>query len=172
MGIPTVSRTFPFEAAHRLLDYPGKCRHIHGHSYKATVKVETCPGTAASRATDPRFLGRDTRIDNLGMVADFGLLKKVVGGWIDTHWDHNVILNPDDPLLTVRRMGPITMIPDVFLGKEPYIMPAQWPNPTAENMAMALMRDVGDLLRKEGLSLVKVRIRETEACSAAYELPR
>lgn len=36
----TVSKTFTFEAAHRLPNHPGKCRFLHGHSYKVVVTVE------------------------------------------------------------------------------------------------------------------------------------
>ncbi len=55
-----VRRTFEFEAAHRLPEHPGKCRELHGHSYRLVVAVE--------RAVEPRS----------GMALDFGDLKRVV----------------------------------------------------------------------------------------------
>ena len=55
-----LTKHFDFEMAHALMDYPGKCRNIHGHSYKMEVTVvgETQPDT--------------------GMVMDFKHLKDLV----------------------------------------------------------------------------------------------
>jgi 6-pyruvoyltetrahydropterin/6-carboxytetrahydropterin synthase len=36
----SVTRTFHFEAAHRLPWHPGKCGNWHGHSYRLEVSVE------------------------------------------------------------------------------------------------------------------------------------
>jgi 6-pyruvoyltetrahydropterin/6-carboxytetrahydropterin synthase len=35
-----VSKEFVFDAAHDLPDYPGKCRKLHGHTYRLQVTVE------------------------------------------------------------------------------------------------------------------------------------
>ena len=35
-----VTREFEFCFGHRLKDYPGKCRHIHGHNAKVAVTLE------------------------------------------------------------------------------------------------------------------------------------
>ena len=35
-----VKRVFDFEAAHRLPGHPGKCRELHGHSYRLVVTVD------------------------------------------------------------------------------------------------------------------------------------
>ena len=35
-----VSRTFIFDAAHKLVDYPGKCANLHGHRYELTVTCQ------------------------------------------------------------------------------------------------------------------------------------
>src|SRR6202030_3389378 len=66
----SVTRELTFCYGHRLLDYDGKCRHLHGHNGRAVI-------TLASAALDP-----------LGMVMDFSRLKRVVGAWIDIHLDH------------------------------------------------------------------------------------
>ena len=34
-----VRRSFDFEAAHQLPHHPGKCRELHGHSYRLVVSV-------------------------------------------------------------------------------------------------------------------------------------
>jgi 6-pyruvoyltetrahydropterin/6-carboxytetrahydropterin synthase len=76
-----VTRELRFCYGHRLLDYDGKCRYLHGHNGRALI-------TLASASLDP-----------LGMVVDFSAIKRVVGGWIDSQLDHRMILHRNDPLL-------------------------------------------------------------------------
>jgi 6-pyruvoyltetrahydropterin/6-carboxytetrahydropterin synthase len=80
-----VTREIHFCYGHRLLDYQGKCRHLHGHNGKAVIVLETA------------------QLDRLGMVVDFSEVKRVVGGWIDATLDHKMILHRDDPVLPYLR---------------------------------------------------------------------
>jgi 6-pyruvoyltetrahydropterin/6-carboxytetrahydropterin synthase len=83
-----VTREFEFCFGHRLMDYPGKCRHIHGHNSKVCVTLEA------------------ESLDHLGMVVDFVEMKRVVGGWLDETFDHTLLLYKDDPLVgTLRDAG-------------------------------------------------------------------
>jgi 6-pyruvoyltetrahydropterin/6-carboxytetrahydropterin synthase len=77
----SVTREISFCYGHRLLDYDGKCRHLHGHNGRAVITL-----TAAT-------------LDELGMVMDFSRLKRVVGTWIDETIDHKMLLHKDDPVL-------------------------------------------------------------------------
>lgn len=61
---------FYFAAAHRLPRYEGPCFRLHGHNYKLFVAVEG--------ETDP----------HAGMVADFGVIQKVVHETILMKVDH------------------------------------------------------------------------------------
>jgi 6-pyruvoyltetrahydropterin/6-carboxytetrahydropterin synthase len=81
----SVTREISFCYGHRLLDYDGKCRHLHGHNGKAVITLA---------APD---------LDRLGMVMDFTQLKRVVGGWIDANLDHKMLLHRDDPALPFLR---------------------------------------------------------------------
>jgi 6-pyruvoyltetrahydropterin/6-carboxytetrahydropterin synthase len=74
-----VSREIDFCYGHRLLDYDGKCRFLHGHNGRAVI-------TIASETLDRR-----------GMVMDFSDIKNVVSTWIDETLDHRMILCRDDP---------------------------------------------------------------------------
>jgi 6-pyruvoyltetrahydropterin/6-carboxytetrahydropterin synthase len=74
-----VSREIDFCYGHRLLNYAGKCRHLHGHNGKAIITIET------------------SGLDDRGMVLDFAEIKRVVSEWIDEHLDHRMILHRDDP---------------------------------------------------------------------------
>ena len=76
-----VTREIDFCYGHRLLNYDGKCRHLHGHNGRAVITL-----SAAA-------------LDRLGMVMDFTQLKRVVGGWIDANLDHKMLLHRDDPAL-------------------------------------------------------------------------
>ena len=80
-----VTREIAFCYGHRLLNYDGKCRHLHGHNGRAVITVE----------------GR--KLDARGMLVDFGDIKQHVQRWIDENLDHNMLLCRDDPLLPVLR---------------------------------------------------------------------
>ena len=92
----SVTREIAFCYGHRLLDYNGKCRHLHGHNGRAVI-------TLAAPDLDP-----------LGMVLDFSRLKGVVGGWIDENLDHRMLLHRDDPAVPVlKKLGEPMYLLDV-----------------------------------------------------------
>lgn len=76
-----VVREIHFCYGHRLRDYAGKCRHLHGHNGRVEVEVTT------------------DRLDRRGMVVDFGEIKDKLQSWIDKNLDHRMILRRDDPLV-------------------------------------------------------------------------
>src|ERR1700676_1197722 len=80
-----VTREIRFCYGHRLLNYDGKCRHLHGHNGRAVITLSA------------------PALDDLGMVMDFSRLKGVVGAWIDATPDHKMLLHQDDPVLPYRR---------------------------------------------------------------------
>ena len=83
-----VSREIHFCYGHRLLNYDGKCRHLHGHNGKAVITLEAAG------------------LDRLGMVMDFSEIKRVVGTWIGDTLDHKMLLHRDDPVIPeLRRLG-------------------------------------------------------------------
>lgn len=80
-----VSREIDFCYGHRLLNYDGKCKFLHGHNGRAVITLE-----AAS-------------LDHRGMVLDFSDIKRVVAAWIDDNLDHRMILCKDDPAVPMLR---------------------------------------------------------------------
>ena len=40
MSIIRITKQFNFETGHALYGYDGKCRNVHGHSYKLSVTVQ------------------------------------------------------------------------------------------------------------------------------------
>ena len=83
-----VTREIDFCYGHRLLNYDGKCRHLHGHNGRAVIVLEAA------------------KLDSRGMVLDFSDIKQVVSQWIDETLDHRMILSRDDPAVPVlRKLG-------------------------------------------------------------------
>ena len=76
-----VTQEINFCYGHRLLDYGGKCRFLHGHNARATIVLEG------------EFL------DARGMLIDFSDIKRELRTWIDETLDHRMILRRDDPVL-------------------------------------------------------------------------
>lgn len=151
----TVTRKFSFDAGHRVLLHESKCKRLHGHTYTAHV-------TATSR---------NGELDKLGRVIDFSVLKTIIGRWIEYNWDHNLLLNSDDPLLMAIPVTPhpisIPLI-EIYGGKYPYIFQDQ--NPTAENIAKALAVISQRLLdeHEHDLDIIEVVIEETPNCKATW----
>ena len=58
-----------FEAAHRVVNYPGKCDRLHGHNW----------------VVEATFQGRE--LDELGMLIDFKIAKKALAAILDD-FDH------------------------------------------------------------------------------------
>lgn len=88
-----VTREFEFCFGHRLMDYDGKCRQLHGHNGKACVT-----------------LAGDT-LNRLGMVVDFVEMKRTLAAWIDATLDHTLLLHQDDPLVKVLQAAGERVLP-------------------------------------------------------------
>ncbi len=70
----SITKIFKFETAHRISNYNGPCRNIHGHSYQLQVSIS-------------RSILRDN-----DMVMDFKDLKKIVKEHVISFLDHVLIL--------------------------------------------------------------------------------
>ena len=80
-----VTKTVEFCYGHRLMEYDGKCRHLHGHNGLLEVDLEA------------------DSLDNLGMVMDFTQVSDIVKGWVDENLDHKMLLRRDDPVAPLLR---------------------------------------------------------------------
>lgn len=101
----TVTKEYVTETAHRLRDYEGLCKHLHGHSYRWQVTAESEQG-----------------LDDRGIAVDFKELKAAMVAVLEP-WDHALLLRSDDPL---AKHGPLVAAPRVHVFKT---------NPTAEHLA-------------------------------------
>ncbi|MDP4094466.1 MAG: 6-carboxytetrahydropterin synthase QueD [Bacillota bacterium] len=65
----SITKIFTFDSAHRLIDYQGKCKNIHGHTYKLEITVKGFT-------------------DNNGLVMDFHDLDDIVSNQVLSQIDH------------------------------------------------------------------------------------
>jgi len=128
-----VTKEIHFCFGHRLMDYAGKCRHLHGHNGKAVVTVAA------------------KELDELGMVADFSAMRRVIGDWIDRTLDHKMLLFRADPLVAILRDA----------GEPIFAMDA---HPTTENIAKLIF----DWVASAGYPVVEVTMWETPTSYATY----
>jgi len=105
---------------------------------------------------------RNDVLDHLGMVADFSVIKERLCVWLDSAWDHRMLLWERDPLaqllLKVRHEDDAGV---VMLNV----------NPTAENLAGLMVDRIGpSMLQGTEVSLVSCTVHETGKCSATASL--
>src|SRR5210317_1698686 len=79
-----ITKQFDFETGHALYGYDGKCKNVHGHSYKLSVTVI---GHPISDSGNVKF----------GMVIDFTDLKEIVTTEIVDQFDHATVFNKNTP---------------------------------------------------------------------------
>ena len=94
------------EVAHRLLLLKGRCENIHGHSM--IVQLELSGPIDANDCV-------------LGL--DFGEIKKVFREYLDTFYDHHLLLHTDDYLAAQDLPGAVRL----YKG-----------DPTTENIALTI----------------------------------
>ncbi len=137
----TCTRKIEFDAAHRVMEHQSQCKMLHGHRYVIEATFEAA------------------QLDKLGMVIDFGVIKEILGGWIDKNWDHNTILNIADKVLG-DEIAKIT-------GQKIYYLKG---NPTAENMAEYLCVEIcPKLFLDKNITCKKIKLFETPNCYAQSE---
>lgn len=132
MSVIRITREFSFEMAHVLGGYDGLCREVHGHSYRLLVTVR---GAVNEAEGSPK----------LGMVVDFGVLKRVVGELVVGRLDHALVL----------REGFAGALDDMF--ERVVRVPFQ---PTCENLVEWLAGLIGGELPR-GVELWSLRLYET-----------
>ncbi|GAA0383583.1 6-carboxytetrahydropterin synthase QueD [Paenibacillus motobuensis] len=74
-----VSKEFTFDAAHHLHAYEGKCKNLHGHTYKVVFGISGIP-------------------NDIGITVDFGAIKTIWKEEIEGFLDHRY-LNETLPLM-------------------------------------------------------------------------
>jgi len=139
-----ITKQFSFETGHALYGYDGKCRNVHGHSYKLSVTVIGIP---ISDSDNVKY----------GMVIDFSDLKKIVKNEIVDVFDHATVFNKNTPHVELAKelsdRGHNVLLVDY--------------QPTSEMMVI----DFSEKIKKhlpENIQLHSLKLQETESSYAEW----
>lgn len=147
----TATRYHDFCCGHRVANHENKCAHLHGHNYRAHFHCEA-------------HVTGDSQLDDIGRVVDFSQIKNTICEWIEINWDHRMLLwEKDVEALAAFSVNASELIRDS-------IVLVSF-NPTAENMARALLLKANELFfnRTIPIRVYRVDIDETRKCRASYE---
>ena len=139
-----ITKQFSFETGHALYGYDGKCKNVHGHSYKLSVTVIGSPITDRSNV-------------KYGMVIDFSDLKKIVKEEIVDQFDHATVFNQTTPHIELanelKNRGHHVILVDY--------------QPTSENMVIDFAKKIISRL-PAGISLFSLKLQETDSSFAEW----
>jgi len=139
-----ITKQFSFETGHALYGYDGKCRNVHGHSYKLAVTVIGNPIT-------------DSNNVKFGMVIDFTDLKKIVKEEIVNVFDHATVFNKNTPHIELAKelqdRGHNVLLVDY--------------QPTSEMMILDFAEKIKRRL-PENVKLNSLKLQETETSYAEW----
>lgn len=139
-----LTKSFSFETGHALYGYDGKCKNIHGHSYKLYVTVI---GKPISDMGNVKY----------GMVIDFGDLKKIVKEEIVDVFDHATVFNKNTPhfelAMELKNRGHNVLLLDY--------------QPTSEMMVIDFAQKIQRLLPQH-IQLHSLKLQETETSFAEW----
>ncbi|MFV5694390.1 6-pyruvoyl trahydropterin synthase family protein [Flavobacterium sp. LB3P122] len=139
-----ITKQFSFETGHALYGYDGKCKNVHGHSYKLSVTVI---GKPIENRNDVKF----------GMVIDFSDLKKIVKEEIVDQFDHATVFNETTPHIELanelKNRGHDVILVDY--------------QPTSENMVIDFSQRIMRRL-PAGIKLFSLKLQETESSFAEW----
>ena len=114
---------------------------MHGHRYVLEAKFTA------------------NKLDKLGRIIDFGVVKDKLGKWLDDNFDHNTILSIKD-----KKMGE-----EIAKNTKQKIYYLQ-ENPTAENIAKHLLQEIcPKIFAKSEVKCVAIRLYETPNCYVDVE---
>ena len=139
-----LTKEFSFESAHALWGYDGKCREVHGHSYRLFVTIK---GEPIADENDPK----------LGMVMDFGELKSIVAREITDRLDHSFVMRrtPEAEALAQSMESQFTNV--ILVDYQP----------TCENMLVEFAERISRRL-PEGVALHSLKMHETDTSYAEW----
>jgi len=139
-----ITKQFSFETGHALYGYDGKCKNVHGHSYKLSVTVIGRPI-------------KDTSNVKFGMVIDFTDLKKIVKEEIVDQFDHATVFNKNTPHIELARE---------LQSRDHHVILVEY-QPTSENMVIDFAERIKSRLPNQ-IQLHSLKLQETETSFAEW----
>lgn len=144
MSLIRITKQFSFETGHALYGYDGKCKNLHGHSYKLWVTVI---GEPVNDEANVKF----------GMVIDFGDLKKIVKQEIVDVFDHATVFNKHTPHIELAEELQARGHTVILVSYQP----------TSENMIEDFANKI-KLRLPEHIKLFSLKLQETETSYAEW----
>lgn len=139
-----ITKQFSFETGHALYGYDGKCKNVHGHSYKLSVTVIGSP------INDPNNAKH-------GMVIDFSDLKKIVKEDIVDVFDHATVFNKNTPHVELAKE---------LQDRDHNVLLVDY-QPTSEMMVIDFSNKIKSRL-PEHINLHSLRLQETDSSYAEW----
>jgi 6-pyruvoyltetrahydropterin/6-carboxytetrahydropterin synthase len=139
-----ITKQFSFETGHALYGYDGKCKNVHGHSYKLSVTVI---GTPIIDNTNVKF----------GMVIDFTDLKTIVKEEIVDQFDHATVFNKNTPHVELA---------NELSTRGHHVILVEY-QPTSENMVIDFAERIQKRLPNK-IKLHSLKLQETESSFAEW----
>lgn len=144
MSTIRITKQFTFETGHALYGYDGKCKNVHGHSYKLSVTVI---GKPITDKTNVKY----------GMVIDFSDLKKIVKEEIVDIFDHATVFNKNTPHIELA---------NELQSRGHHVILVDY-QPTSENMVVDFASKIKSRL-PQNINLFSLRLQETESSFAEW----
>jgi len=144
MSIIRITKQFNFETGHALYGYDGKCKNVHGHSYKLSVTVS---GEPIKDNTHVKF----------GMVIDFSDLKKIVNEEIVDVFDHATVFNQNTPHIELAKE---------LQARDHHVILVDY-QPTSEMMVIDFAEKIKDRL-PNNIKLHSIKLQETDSSFAEW----
>ncbi|CAL2081206.1 6-carboxytetrahydropterin synthase [Tenacibaculum sp. 190524A02b] len=144
MSTIRITKQFSFETGHALYGYDGKCKNVHGHSYKLSVTVV---GKPITDSTNVKY----------GMVIDFGDLKKIVKEEIVDVFDHATVFNQNTPHIELAKE---------LMDRDHHVILVDY-QPTSEMMIIDFAAKIKKRL-PENIQLHSLKLQETDTSFAEW----
>lgn len=144
MSTIRITKQFTFETGHALYGYDGKCKNVHGHSYKLSVTVIGSPIL-------------DSNNVKFGMVIDFTDLKKIVKEEVVDQFDHATVFNQNTPHIELARE---------LQSRDHHVILVDY-QPTSENMVIDFAERISKRL-PQNITLFSLKLQETETSFAEW----
>ncbi len=144
MSTIRITKQFNFETGHALYGYDGKCKNVHGHSYKLSVTVSGSPITDNSNV-------------KFGMVIDFSDLKKIVKEEIVDIFDHATVFNQNTPHIELAKE---------LQARDHHVILVDY-QPTSEMMVIDFAAKIKSRLPKN-IDLFSLKLQETDTSFAEW----
>jgi 6-pyruvoyltetrahydropterin/6-carboxytetrahydropterin synthase len=143
MSMHKIELRHNFETAHRLShpDAPKKCQSIHGHSWWVRISITS------------------DRLDERGMIVEFGSFKSAWRKFLDSTIDHHLVLRAGDPMAAaIKSVDPESRILELDTDPTTELL-AQWVFERSQTILQTLHPQA---------RVVSIHLQETSVNAASY----